>query len=50
MPRFHAFTAPGTLHVILNRPEFYTVTVERRRLRDWVAELASGKAPADVPK
>jgi len=50
MPRFHAFTAPGKLHVILNRPEFYTVTVERRRLRDWVAELASGKPPADVPK
>jgi hypothetical protein len=50
MPRFHAFTAPGRLHVILNRPDFYTVTVERRRLRDWVAELASGKAPADVPK
>ncbi len=50
MPRFHAFTAPGTLHVILTRPEFYTVTVERRRLRDWVAELASGKTPADVPK
>jgi len=50
MPRFHAFTAPGTLHVILNRREFYTVAVERQRLRDWVAELASGKAPADVPK
>ena len=50
MPRFHAFTAPGTLHVILNRREFYTVAVERQRLRDWVAELASGKAPADVPR
>ena len=50
VPRFHTFTAPGTLHVILNRPEFYTVTVERRRLRDWVAELASGKAPTDVPR
>jgi len=50
MPRFHAFTAPGTLHVILNRREFYTVAVEGQRLRDWVAELASGKVPADVPR
>lgn len=50
VPRFHSFTAPGTLHVILNRAEFYTVAVEGRRLRDWVAELAQGKAPADVPK
>ena len=49
VPRFHTFTAAGTLHTILTRPEFYTVTVERRRLRDWVADLASGKAPADVP-
>jgi Pectinacetylesterase len=49
IPRFHTFTAPGTLHVILNRPEFYTVNVGGRRLRDWVAELAGGKAPADVP-
>jgi hypothetical protein len=49
VPRFHTFTATGTLHVMLTRPEFYTVAVERRRLRDWVAELASGKAPADVP-
>lgn len=48
VPRFHSFTAAGTLHVILTRPDFYTVAVERRRLRDWVAELASGKAPADV--
>jgi hypothetical protein len=49
MPRFHTYTATGTLHVILTRPEFYTVAVERRRLRDWVAELASGNPPADVP-
>jgi len=38
-----------SLHVILTRPEFYTVAVERRRLRDWVAELATGKPAADVP-
>jgi acetyl esterase/lipase len=50
MPRFHTFTAPGNLHVILNRPEFYTVTVEGERLRDWVADLASGKAATNVPK
>lgn len=49
VPRFHSFTAPGTLHVMLNRPEFYTLNVAGRRLRDWVAELALGKAPADVP-
>jgi len=49
IPRFHTFTATGTLHVILTRPEFYTTAVERRRLRDWVAELASGNPPADVP-
>jgi hypothetical protein len=50
VPRFHTFTATGTLHVVLTRPEFYTLTVERRRLRDWVAELAEGKAPGNVPK
>jgi len=49
VPNFHSFTAPGTLHVMLNRTEFYTLNLGGRRLRDWVAELASGKATADVP-
>lgn len=48
IPKFHSFTAPGTLHVMLNRPEFYALEVRGVRLRDWVAALASGRTVSSV--
>lgn len=48
IPKFHSFTAPGTVHVMLNRPEFYTLEVKGVRLRDWVNDLAAGRTVASV--
>ena len=46
IPRFHSYTYPGWMHTIIGRPEFYTMTVDGVRLRDWLAELIDG---SDVP-
>lgn len=48
VPGFRAYTAPGKVHTILTRPEFYTLTVNGVRLRDWVAERVAGKRVSDV--
>ena len=48
IPGFRSFTAPGTLHVMLNRREFYELEVGGVRLRDWVADLASGRTVNSV--
>ena len=48
IPEFRSFTAPGTLHVMLNRREFYELEVRGVRLRDWVADLASGRQVSSV--
>jgi pectinacetylesterase len=48
VPRFRAYTAPGFVHTILLRPQFYTLAVDGVRIRDWVAELLDGKAVGDV--
>lgn len=48
VPGFRTFTAPGTRHTILGRPEFYTLEVQGVRLRDWVADLLAGKPVEDV--
>ena len=48
IPKFCSFTAPGTLHVMLNRREFYALEVRGVRLRDWVADLASGRTVRSV--
>jgi hypothetical protein len=45
-PGFRTFTAPGTMHAILRRPQFYSVQVNGVRLRDWVAGLVAGR-PVD---
>ena len=47
-PQFRTFTASGELHVIANRPEFYTVAVNGTRLCDWVAALASGRPVKNI--
>jgi hypothetical protein len=43
-----SYVAPGTVHTILLRPELYTYRVGDVRFRDWLADLAAGKANGDV--
>lgn len=44
----HAYTAAGDNHVILDNDSFYTATVDGVALVDWVTDLVSGTAVADV--
>lgn len=43
VPNFRYLIAPGTAHIALNQTEFYEYQVNGTTLRDWVADLASGK-------
>ncbi len=45
---YHSYVAPGTVHTILLRPEFYTYEVGGTKIRDWVAALAVGDPVSDV--
>jgi hypothetical protein len=45
---FRTYIAGGDSHTILARPEFYTFQVNGRRVRDWVADLASYQNVEDV--
>jgi hypothetical protein len=36
------------MHTIIGRPEFYTMTVDGIRLRDWVAQLVDGSRVQSV--
>lgn len=45
---FRAYIAGGDSHTILARPEFYTLHVDGRRIRDWVADLADFRDVDDV--
>lgn len=47
-PALHTYTAPGSMHTILRRPEFYSLTVDGVLVRDWLADLLDGKRVADV--
>ncbi|MEM7216746.1 MAG: pectin acetylesterase-family hydrolase [Pseudomonadota bacterium] len=47
-PAFRSFIAAGELHTILRRPEFYTYAVGQRSVRDWVADVAAGRAVESV--
>jgi hypothetical protein len=42
------YTAPGAMHTILRRPEFYSLSVDGVAIRDWVADLLDGTRMADV--
>ena len=46
--KVHSWVGPGTLHTILTRPQFYSDTVEGTSIRDWVADLITGKDAPDV--
>jgi len=48
-PNFAAYTAPGTQHCIINRPEFYQTTVAGVALSDWVSRLVATRRPGSVP-
>jgi len=48
VPAFRSYIAPGELHTILRRPEFYRYEVAGRSVRDWVADVVAGKAVSDV--
>jgi hypothetical protein len=45
---FFTYTAGGSMHTIIPRPEFYTYQVNGVRFRDWVAALAAGEEIEDV--
>ena len=47
-PALHTYTAPGQMHTILRRPEFYSLAVDGVAVRDWVADLLDGKPVPDV--
>ncbi len=47
-PGLRVYTAPGQLHTILRRPEFYTLAVDGVAVRDWVAGLLAGVRVPDV--
>ena len=42
------YTAPGHMHTVLLRPQFYTLAVDGIAIRDWVAGLLEGKSLSDV--
>jgi hypothetical protein len=43
LPNYRSFLACGAFHCALPTEEFYGLTVRGVRLRDWVADLASGR-------
>jgi hypothetical protein len=45
---FRSFTAPGSLHAILPRPEFYSLSVDGVAFRDWMTALLDGKPVENV--
>jgi hypothetical protein len=48
VPRLRSYTAPGAMHTILQRPQFYTMTVDGTRFRDWLAAQLDGNRVDDV--
>lgn len=48
-PNFFAYTAPGSQHCVINRPEMYTTAVGGVPFVDWMRRLQEGRAPGHVP-
>ena len=48
VPRLRSYTAPGAMHTILQRPQFYTMTVDGTPFRDWLAAQLDGKRVDNV--
>jgi hypothetical protein len=47
-PTFRTYTGSAKMHVVLSRPEFYSMSVDGVRLRDWVAALIGGSEVVNV--
>lgn len=47
-PTFRAYTIPGDGHTVLQRPAFYTLSVDGVAMRDWVAALLEGGTVHDI--
>ncbi len=47
---FASYTAPGSQHCVINRPELYTTTVGDVRLTDWLRALLATGRPGSVPR
>jgi hypothetical protein len=47
-PDFRCYLAPGGMHTILMRPEFYTLAVDGVAIRDWVADLVNEQPVRNV--
>lgn len=47
-PNFSYYLAPGSLHTILARPEFYETDVNEVSLSDWLAALLAGETVENV--
>jgi hypothetical protein len=45
---FRTYTMPGVVHTILQRPEFYTTTVDGTDLPSWVQSLVQGRRTANI--
>jgi len=45
---YRSYIAPGELHTIMLRPQFYSFESDGVRVRDWVASLAAGDPVDDV--
>ena len=48
IPKLRTYTMPGPLHTILQRPEFYTATVDNVALSKWVDDLVNGRRVGNV--
>jgi hypothetical protein len=46
---FASYTAPGTQHCVINRPELYTTRVGNVLLTDWLRDLVATHHPPNVP-
>jgi len=46
--KFVSYTIPGAVHTILQRPEFYTTTVDNVALSKWVTDLLDGRRVQNV--
>jgi hypothetical protein len=47
-PNFHAYTAPGSEHCIINQASFYTTQVGGVPFSTWVANLLATGNPGSV--
>jgi hypothetical protein len=47
-PNFHAFTATGTQHCVINQASFYTTSAGGKRVVDWVKALVESGDPGSV--